>query len=30
MKPGNAIVYLNAKEFGEGRDFPHDIGGSTR
>jgi len=24
MRPGNAIVYLNAKEFGEGRDFPND------
>ncbi len=24
MRPGNAIVYLNAKEFGEGRDFPKD------
>jgi len=29
MKPGNAIVYLNAKEFGEGRPFPVDIGGSS-
>ena len=29
MKPGNAIVYLNAKEFGEGRDFPKDVGGSS-
>ena len=29
MKPGNAIVYMNAKEFGEGRDFPKDIGGSS-
>jgi glycosidase len=29
MKPGNAIVYMNAKEFGEGRNFPHDIGGSS-
>lgn len=28
MMPGNALVYLNAKEFGEGRDFPDDIGGS--
>jgi glycosidase len=24
MRPGNAIVYFNAKEFGEGRDFPND------
>jgi alpha-amylase len=24
MRPGNAVVYLNAKEFGEGRDFPND------
>jgi alpha-amylase len=22
MMPGNAIVYMNAKQFGEGRDFP--------
>jgi alpha-amylase len=22
MMPGNALVYMNAKEFGEGRDFP--------
>ncbi len=29
MKPGNAIVYMNAKEFGEGRNFPDDIGGSS-
>jgi glycosidase len=29
MKPGNAIVYMNAKEFGEGRNFPDDIGGSA-
>jgi hypothetical protein len=29
MKPGNAIVYMNAKEFGEGRTFPYDIGGSS-
>jgi glycosidase len=29
MKPGNAIVYMNSKEFGEGRNFPHDIGGSS-
>ena len=29
MMPGNAIVYLNAKEFGEGRNFPYDIGGSS-
>lgn len=29
MKPGNAIVYLNAKEFGEGRNFPYDVGGSS-
>jgi len=24
MRPGQAIVYLNAKEFGEGRPFPED------
>ena len=24
MRPGNALVYLNAKEFGENRDFPND------
>jgi Ca2+-binding RTX toxin-like protein len=24
MRPGNAIVYFNAKEFGPGRDFPKD------
>ncbi|TWT48595.1 Alpha-amylase precursor [Botrimarina hoheduenensis] len=24
MRPGNAIVYMNGKEFGEGRDFPQD------
>jgi alpha-amylase len=24
MRPGNAIVYLNAKEFGDNREFPHD------
>lgn len=24
MRPGNANVYLNAQEFGEGRDFPND------
>ncbi|MEM6798100.1 MAG: hypothetical protein AAF589_01175 [Planctomycetota bacterium] len=24
MRPGNAIVYLNAVEFGTGRDFPKD------
>lgn len=24
MRPGNAIVYYNAKEFGDGRDFPKD------
>jgi alpha-amylase len=24
LRPGNANVYLNAKEFGEGRDFPND------
>ncbi|MEL7086947.1 MAG: hypothetical protein AAGL98_00650 [Planctomycetota bacterium] len=24
MRPGNAIAYFNAKEFGEGRDFPKD------
>ncbi len=29
MRPGNAIVYLNAKEFGQGRDFPHDEGGDS-
>jgi hypothetical protein len=29
MMPGNALVYLNAKEFGEGRNFPHDVGGSS-
>ncbi|MGD9634827.1 MAG: hypothetical protein AB7G28_07690 [Pirellulales bacterium] len=29
MKPGEAVVYMNAKEFGEGRDFPKDIGGSS-
>ncbi len=29
MMPGNAMVYMNAKEFGEGRKFPHDIGGSS-
>lgn len=29
MMPGNAVVYLNAKEFGEGRNFPVDIGGSS-
>jgi glycosidase len=29
MMPGNTVVYLNAKEFGEGRTFPYDIGGST-
>ena len=29
MKPGNAIVYLNAKEFGQGRSFPHDEGGNS-
>lgn len=29
MKPGNAMVYMNAKEFGEGRTFPYDIGGSS-
>jgi hypothetical protein len=29
MMPGNAIVYMNAKEFGEGRTFPYDIGGSS-
>jgi alpha-amylase len=26
MRPGNAIVYMNAKEFGNGRDFPRDEG----
>ncbi len=29
MRPENALVYLNAKEFGDGRDFPKDIGGTT-
>lgn len=29
MMPGESLVYLNAKEFGEGRNFPVDIGGST-
>jgi glycosidase len=29
MMPGNTMVYLNAKEFGEGRNFPYDIGGSS-
>ena len=24
MMPGNALVYLNAKQFGENRDFPND------
>jgi alpha-amylase len=24
MRPGNAIVYFNAEEFGTGRDFPND------
>ena len=24
MRPGNAVVYFNAKEFGDGRDFPKD------
>ncbi len=24
MRPGNAVVYHNAKEFGSGRDFPKD------
>ncbi|HRK30156.1 MAG TPA: PEP-CTERM sorting domain-containing protein [Tepidisphaeraceae bacterium] len=24
MRPGNALVYFNAKEFGNGRDFPAD------
>jgi hypothetical protein len=24
MRPGNAVVYLNGKEFGNGRDFPRD------
>jgi exo-beta-1,3-glucanase (GH17 family) len=24
LRPGNAIVYFNAKEFGSGRDFPKD------
>lgn len=26
MRPGNAIVYLNAEEFGDNRSFPHDEG----
>ncbi len=24
LRPGNAVVYFNAKEFGPGRDFPKD------
>ena len=24
LYPGNAVVYMNGKEFGEGRDFPKD------
>lgn len=24
MRPGNALVYFNAEEFGTGRDFPND------
>jgi len=24
LRPGNAVVYFNAKEFGAGRDFPKD------
>lgn len=24
MRPGNALVYLNGKQFGEGRSFPED------
>lgn len=24
MRPGNAIVYFNAEQFGDGRDFPKD------
>ncbi|MEQ8838151.1 MAG: alpha-amylase family glycosyl hydrolase, partial [Lacipirellulaceae bacterium] len=24
MRPGNALVYFNAEEFGPGRDFPND------
>jgi len=24
MRPGNALVYFNAKEFGDGRSFPND------
>ncbi|MEX2169902.1 MAG: hypothetical protein WD851_11375 [Pirellulales bacterium] len=24
LRPGNALVYLNAEEFGTGRDFPND------
>jgi glycosidase len=27
MRPGNAIVYLNAREFGNDRAFPHDEAG---
>ena len=29
MLPGNTMVYLNAKEFGDGRTFPYDIGGPS-
>lgn len=29
MLPGNTMVYMNAKEFGENRSFPHDVGGSA-
>ena len=27
LRPGNAIVYLNAREFGNDRSFPHDEAG---
>ncbi|HEX4415088.1 MAG TPA: dockerin type I domain-containing protein, partial [Lacipirellulaceae bacterium] len=29
MLPGNSIVYENAKQFGDNRDFPHDEGGTA-
>jgi glycosidase len=29
MRPGNALVYLNAREFGDNREFPHNEGGNT-
>lgn len=29
MRPGNAIVYMDAKEFGDGRDFPKDGRGDS-